>query len=208
VFVLQLENQLIDLTGSDGIESCRGFIKQEDAWLKSQRARQPDALLHAAGKIAGHFLEIGFHTHTGEKFLDTISLFGRRHFGMARQWEGDVLLDGEGVVERGMLEQEPHLFSDFIHGLEREAGDLLPVDENRAGAGLLQADDQLEQDAFAGAAATEHGQSFATRDGQIDAIQNDLAAKGLMQAPQDNSWSVSLPAGGFRRRGGGALLCK
>src|SRR5277367_3339854 len=55
VFLLQLENQLVDLPGGNGIKSRRGFIEQQDARLQSQRSRQPHSLLHAAGNIAGHF---------------------------------------------------------------------------------------------------------------------------------------------------------
>src|SRR5208337_2646753 len=206
VLRLQLEDQLIDLTGGDGIESRGGFIEQKDAGIESQRTRQPNSLLHATGKIAGHFLEIAFHTHAGQQFPDAIALFRFRHFGMPLQGEGHVLLDGQGVVQRRLLEQEPHLFPDLVQGIEVEKGDLLPMNANRAGVGLLQADDQLEQHTLTGATASEHGQGFAILHSQINAVQDNLITERLMQAAQNNGWSITLPAGACYRRGGGALF--
>src|SRR5580700_3419000 len=78
VLLLQLENELIDLAGGDGIKTGGWFIEQEDAGLERQGPRQAYTLLHAAGNIAGHFLEIGLHAHAGEELLYAISEFGIR----------------------------------------------------------------------------------------------------------------------------------
>ena len=80
---------------------------------------------------------------------------GGGHFGVAAQGEGDVLFDRERIVEGGVLEKEAHFLSDLVHFFEIGAGDFLALDVNCASVGLLQADEQAEQDAFAGAAAAE-----------------------------------------------------
>ena len=70
MFLLQLENQLINLAGGNRIESRRGFIQQQDVGVESQRPRQPHSLLHAAGNIGRHLLKIAFHPHTLQQFLE------------------------------------------------------------------------------------------------------------------------------------------
>src|SRR4029077_8218027 len=174
-----------------------GFVEQKDGRFESESTRQSDSLLHTAGKIAGHFPKIAFHAHTGEQFLDAILLLGFRHFGMALQGEGDVLLDSQGIVERCVLKQESHLFPELINGIDGEADNFLTLDEDRARIGNLQADDELEQDAFAGAAPAQHGQGFATSNGQLDAVQNDLAAEGLVQGAQEHRGLVALASRTF-----------
>jgi hypothetical protein len=62
------------------------------------------------------------------------------------------------------LEEETHLLSDFVPLLEIGVRDFLALNLNCAGVGLLQADDQAEQDAFAGAAATEDSYGLAAAD--------------------------------------------
>jgi len=71
----------------------------------------------------------------------------------------------------------------------------------------LQADDQLEQHALAGAAAPEDGQSFSTGHGQIDPTQYDLATERLMYASQNQRGCVSL-SGAFYGSGAALLRCK
>ncbi|HEY6387298.1 MAG TPA: hypothetical protein VIX91_16610 [Candidatus Acidoferrum sp.] len=88
-----------------------------------------------------------------------------------------------------------------IHRLEIEAGDLLALYENGSRIRFLQADDELELHALAGAAASEHRQSFATLHGQINSVQDDLDAKGLVQTSQHHRWSRVLTAGTVRHRG-------
>jgi hypothetical protein len=41
VFLLQLENQVVDLAGTDGIETRGGLVEQQDLGIQCQRARQP-----------------------------------------------------------------------------------------------------------------------------------------------------------------------
>ena len=72
MFLLQLENQLVDLAGGYGIQSRSGFVQQQDVGVERQRARQPYALLHAARNIRRHLLEIAFHAHTRKQFLDSV----------------------------------------------------------------------------------------------------------------------------------------
>src|SRR5271169_6361104 len=47
MFLLKLENQIVDLSGTDGIETGGGLVKQQNIWIQNQSPRQADSLLHA-----------------------------------------------------------------------------------------------------------------------------------------------------------------
>ena len=61
---------------------------------------------------------------------------------MVLQRKGHILLDGKGIVKRGVLKQEPHLLSDFAELVETQASDVAPVDANRSRVRFLQSDDK------------------------------------------------------------------
>ena len=58
VFLLQLENQIVDFAGGDRIESRCGLIEKQDFRLQRQRACQTHSFLHASGNITRHLVEI------------------------------------------------------------------------------------------------------------------------------------------------------
>src|SRR3984885_10145170 len=100
---------------------------------------------------------------------------------MVLERESHILFDGQRVVKRSVLKQEAHLLPDLAHVVESQARDVLAVNENRSRVWLLQADDEPQQDALAGAAAPEDCQGFAALHAQADSVQNFLRAKRLMQ---------------------------
>ena len=73
------------------------------------------------------------------------------------------------------------------------------MDENRSRVRLLQPDDQFQQDALTGSAATEHRQSFAAANRQINSAQDRLCAEGLVQALQNHGETGAVCVGIFNR---------
>ena len=59
--VLQLEDQILDLGGGDGIERGAGLVEQQHFRIHRQRARDAQALLLAAGKAVGRFVQLVLH---------------------------------------------------------------------------------------------------------------------------------------------------
>ena len=53
-----------------GIERAKRFIEQEDLWVIDQRARQGDALGHAAGEMVGEGISKSFQTDQAHEFID------------------------------------------------------------------------------------------------------------------------------------------
>ena len=100
------------------------------------------------------------------------------------QWKRDILLDAQRVIQRGFLKQESHFRSNLVQPLERQICDFLSVDLNRTGVGLLESDNQLQEDAFSRAASPEDGQRFAAAHLQIDTVQHGLTAEAFVQVLQ------------------------
>jgi len=94
------------------------------------------------------------HAHFRQQLPHPLTLFRlRRLLLMVLQRKSHILLDGQRIVKRGMLKQKTHFHSDFAKLVEVEAGEVSTVDANRSRVGLLQTNDEPQQNAFAGAAA-------------------------------------------------------
>ena len=111
---------------------------------------------------------------------------------MVLQRKGHVLLDGQRIVERGVLKQKTHLLPDLAELVEAQTGDVLTVDANRSRVRLLQADDEPQQYAFAGTTASQHRQRLAAAYGQADPVQNLLISEGLVQVFDCNRGSSAV----------------
>src|ERR1700679_449473 len=117
---------------------------------------------------------------------------------MVHERKRHVLLDSQRIVECGMLKEKTHLHSDFAELIETKSGDVLTLDENQSRIRLLQADDEPQQDAFAGATAPKHRQSLTTVHGQTDPIQNLLASEGFVQVLDGDSCHTGILRGLLR----------
>jgi hypothetical protein len=100
---------------------------------KRQRTRQAHALLHSAGDIGRHLIEIAVHAHLGQQLPYPVGPLGPGHVSaMVFKGKRHVLRDSERIVERRLLKQETHLLSDFAHAIESQAGNVLAMDANRS----------------------------------------------------------------------------
>ncbi len=55
---LELEDQVLDLGGGDGIERRAGLVEQQHFGIHRQRARDAQALLLAAGEAVGGLVQL------------------------------------------------------------------------------------------------------------------------------------------------------
>jgi hypothetical protein len=74
---------------------------------------------------------------------------------------GDVLEDRHGVEQGRALEDHPHVLPRLERFLEREVGDVLPVDADAALVGHEQAEDELERGALARAGFADEADRLA-----------------------------------------------
>src|SRR6185503_10917194 len=80
-----------------------------------------------------------------------------------------------------MLKEEAHLFSDCSQLVQPEPGDVLAVDEHRTRVGLFNTDNQPEQYALPGTAASKHGQSLSAAHIKAYPIQDLVSTERFMQ---------------------------
>ena len=114
MFRLQLENQVVNLRGTDRIETSSRFIEQKNVRLQSQCTSKANALLHAARNIRRQFIQMAFHPHLGQQLPCPVALHGFRHFlSMMLKRKHYILLNGQRVVQRRMLKRKSHLQTDL-----------------------------------------------------------------------------------------------
>ena len=139
------------------VEAGGRLVIQNNLRTGRERARQADALLHAAR-------EIGRAHRLGPRQPDRLEALGdaRAHLGLGPvvvlvEAIGDVLADRHRVEQRGALEQHRRLAPHLAQLALLELGDVDAADEDAPGVDPVQPDDQLEQHALADARRAEHG---------------------------------------------------
>jgi hypothetical protein len=98
--------------------------------------------------------------------------------------KGDVFPDRQRVEERAVLEKHPGFLAQRDHLLLGQLGHVLVAKPDLPRIGLHQADDMLEQDALAAAAASDDDHVFTLANFQVDAAEHFLAAQFLLHADQ------------------------
>src|SRR5580658_2005422 len=119
MFPLEFENQFVDFSRADRIQTSRRFVEKKNLRLQRQRARQANALLHSTGDVGGHLVDRAFQSHLGKQLLYAIQLFRAPHLpAMMVEWKGHILADGERIVERRVLKEEAHLLPELAQLIE------------------------------------------------------------------------------------------
>jgi len=155
MFPLQLEHQFVNFPLTDGVEACSGFVEKQYFWIECKCACKPSALLHASGNIRGHLVIGSFQPNLGEQLIYAIAAVRFGHVApMVNEREGDVLRDGERVVERGVLKEEAHPLSNLSELIQREACKTVAEDANGAFVRDLKANHDPQHDALSRSAAT------------------------------------------------------
>jgi len=91
---------------------------------------------------------------------------------------GDVVLDGEGVEESGLLKDHPDVGAELEEVALGHGDDVFAEDEDVAGVGPDEAVGELHEDGFAAAGGTEDHASLARGDRKGDVHKNRLQVKG------------------------------
>src|SRR5271165_1788076 len=77
---LELENQIVDLRGTDGVKTGGGLVEQQNIRLQSQRTCQSYSFLHAAGEIGRHLREVALrYAYFRQKLPDTFGSLRLRY---------------------------------------------------------------------------------------------------------------------------------
>nr|EIF88755.1 putative hydrolase [Streptomyces tsukubensis NRRL18488] len=216
--LVQIAQQPEDGAGGLRVEGTGGLVRQEHLGVAGQGAGDADALLLAAGQLAGVGPRLVGETDQVEEFEGLAApLAAREPEDLQRKF--DVALDGAGRQQVEVLEDHADpaagraQFPTGARALPGEGGELDAVHGDGAGGGALQQVDAADQGGLAGAALPDDAVHLAFPDMEVDAVQGgDLAssrAVDLGQARCGDHWvrpSLSSArqgrrrARGFRRR--------
>ena len=143
-----------------GVQGRERLIQQQDAGPDGERAGDGDALLLAAGELAGIAAEESAHPHHAQAFLHALL-----HQSVGRapgpEAEGDILLDPhmgkEGVVLHHHAE---------VAGIGRQVGHVALADADPPGGGLDESRHGAERRRLARAGGADDGKDLAGMDGE------------------------------------------
>ncbi len=150
------------------VEVAGGLVGEEDSWRRDEGASYGDSLLFAPGEFAGAVVRARGEFDACEPGVG----FGERlRVGDATSEEGK----GD-VFDRAELGKKVVELPDEAEGAVAEAGGLLgaeagyvgAVDPDLPGGGCVQAGEQMQEGALAGAALTDDGDGLAAGDLQVE----------------------------------------
>ncbi|GJC95043.1 hypothetical protein ColKHC_03869 [Colletotrichum higginsianum] len=162
-----------------GIEGRRGLVQQQDLGVADEGAGDGDALLLAAGEQGALASDDGVEAlgHRHDEVVD-VGLAAGELDGLVRDLavgaEDDVLPDG-ALVERGLLADEGDEGAVLV---DVEGADLLAVDEDGAGEGVVEALEEGDGGGLAAAGGADEGDVLARADDEVEAAQDGLLGAG------------------------------
>ena len=166
------DDQLGDEARVGGVESCRRLVEEDDLRLHHERARDADALAHAARQLGRHQLVRAGHAHQGQEAVDAVADLAQRHPRVLAERIGDVLEDGERVEERGALKHETGALANREHGFLPHPLDPHTEQRNLTPIGPDESVRDPEEDRLAGTAAAQQDHRLAMLDVEVQPVQD------------------------------------
>ena len=185
---------LKDGVGVFGVEVAGGFVGEDDGGTVDEGAGDGDSLLLAAGELVGAVVESALDAeHVGEVIQEGLVEFSPG----GRAESGDVVGDfnvahgREGGEKVEALEDEADLGAAHSGALGvGEFGEVCAVDEDRAGGGVGEAAEDVEEGGLSGAGGADNGDELAGSDGEVDVAKGGnlefAGAVGLAQVAGDD----------------------
>ena len=184
VSLRDVADHVVDVLGRDRIEARRRLIVQQNLRLQDERARQADALAHAARELGGKLLlDVAQPERAAAASITSSRISALRLLGVLDEREGHVLLDGKRIEQRRSTETSmPNLRRTRLSSIVVERHDVLAVDPDVAAVGLEQAHEVLHQHRLALPRAADDDVDLAALDVEIDAAQHLVRAERLLDA--------------------------
>ena len=189
----QFQDEFVQPAGADGIESGRGFVKEQDIGIQRHGARQSGAFLHAAADLGGVELLETCQPHQRQLERDDLADLGRAEFRVFAQRQSDVFRQRHGTPQGAALEQHAETaFQGFLFFRfclpEAEAVEVhLPL------GGRLEADEMAQQRAFAATAAAHDDEDVAAMHREVQVMLDHEVAVGHGEVPhRDVSFRLDL----------------
>jgi hypothetical protein len=196
--VAELADQMIDRGGDLGVEPCGRLVVQHDFRIGDQRARQADALFHAAGELAGQLLVGIGHLHQLELGAHALHDFLLGHRRGLAQRQGDVVAGGQPVEQRGLLEHVAHARPQAAQIRLADRRHVVAVDDHLTAVGLHQTDHVAQRHRLAATRGAHDAEGLAAHDVEIDSLEDfslaeglvhiDVAQQGLLRIGRAHAW--------------------
>src|SRR6266404_6445467 len=151
-----------------GVEVAGGLVGEHDFRIIDEGAGDTHPLLLASGKLRGQVFGAVFEAYAVERFE------GFLFVGHAVE-----ILGKHDVLDGGEIRDHVELLKDEADGLGAyvvevrcaEIGDVSSVKPDFTAGGAVEAADEIDQGALAGARGTHHGDPLAGRDGERDVVE-------------------------------------
>src|SRR6266851_4541971 len=145
------------------------------------RSWQPHPFAHAAGKLGRLFIFDAGQFHHVQRLADFPAHFRLGPPPLLAQRERDIFLHRQRIEERRALEEHPEFLSDLKELALVHPAQILPIDQNLTPVRRQQADEALEQNALAAAAAADDHDGLAGFDAQAHPVEHPLRAEAFVQ---------------------------
>ena len=183
------QQQLVDLGRGDAIEPAARLVDEQDPGLEHKRTCQPGALSHSTREFRGHPLPVIAEADVAKNPVDNgVDLRGC-FAGQPQERQRQILVQRQGIEERGTLEEKSHLSSHAGQVPGVQAGDVFPFNPDLPLLRLQERDDQLQRHALAGSAAAQNAECFPRANLKRYVSENRLFAEGLRHLLQDHRGS-------------------
>ena len=169
---------VLHLDAGDLVERAERLVHQQDLRILRERARDRDALLHAAGELGRIPVAVAGEPDERQELGRLAPARGGVEAAAARA-ELDVADRGEPGKERLPLEHDALAAPG--------PGDRRAVDEHLARARLHQPGDDVEERRLAAAAAADQGDELVLGDREVDAVQHRRAGGRRVVALRDRA---------------------
>ena len=168
---VHLAEETEQLVRGFAVERAGRLVGEQDARLCDERAGNGGALLLAAGDLVGVLFQ---KLADAERFRNIDEAGAHLIVALAREDEReiDVILKRERVEQVELLKHEPEMVAAERGGLAfADLGKVPPVEQHRAGGGLVKRGENVQKRRFAAAALAHDGDILALVHGEIDVAE-------------------------------------
>ncbi|MEY4138798.1 MAG: hypothetical protein RLZZ371_980 [Pseudomonadota bacterium] len=182
--VFQEGNDALDLDHGDRVDAGKGLVKQDESWLRRQRARNfnPPAFTTRQGQRRGvaQMVHAQVLQQGGQAFLDLGSVQCLSLLVMLQFQHGAHIVCHVEFAENGRLLWQITQ-AQARAPVDRHVFDRFTVNRDVARAGAHQSDNHVERGGLAGAVGSEQTHHFALAHGQRDVLDDLAAAVEFLQ---------------------------
>ena len=153
------------------IEGGGGLVEEHDLGVHAQGARDGDALLLAAGQLAGIFVGLLGDLHPGQVMHGELLGLALGHFAHPDGRQGAILQNAQMGKQVEILEDHADLAADLVD-LAQIIGQLHALHDDAPGLMLLQPVDAADQRRLARARGSADDDALALPHAQVDVAQH------------------------------------